>query len=115
MAITTRSDPVPSKIRPLSSNLDVRRYVADLLQNIDANITSERAREMAEMFHGNGYDALELDGKEWEKLFGEIHGKLVYKRFVRFKNEYFQNEYFENEYVDVSFNHSKVHVYTNIY
>lgn len=105
MDLPIRSDPVPSKIRPLSSNRDVRRFVADLLQDIDANITSQRAREMAETFHGNGYDALELDGKEWEKLFGEIHGKLVYKRFVRF----------QNEYVDVSFNHSKVHVYTHIY
>ena len=66
---------------------------------------------MAEMFDGDGYDALELDGKEWEKLFGESHGKLVYKRFVRFRDEY---EY-EYEYVDVSFNHFKVHVHTNIY
>ena len=105
MVLPTRSDPVPSKINPLSSNRDVRRYVADLLQDIDANITSERAVEMADMFHGNGYDALELEGKEWEKLFGKTHGKLVYKRFVRF----------QNEYVDVSFNHSKVHVNTNIY
>lgn len=105
MALPTRSDPVPSKIRPLSSNRDVRRFIIDLLQHIDANITSERAREMAEMFHGDGYEALELDGKVWENLFGETHGKLVYKRFVRL----------QNEYVDVSFNHPKVHVYTNIY
>ena len=40
-----------------------------------------------------GYDALELDGKKWEWFFGETHGKLIYKRFVRF----------QNEYVDVSF------------
>lgn len=105
MALPNRLDPVPTKIRPLSSNRDVRRYIADLLQHIDANITSERAREMAEMFQGNGYDALELDGKEWEKFFGDSLGKLVYKRFERF----------QNEYVDVRFNYSKVHVYTSIY
>lgn len=88
MVLPTRSDPIPSRIRPQSSNNDVRRYVADLLQRIDADITTERSWEMAERFFGDGYDALELDRKEWEKLFGETHGNLVYKRFVRFQNEY---------------------------
>ena len=64
MVLPTRSDSVPSKIRPLSSNRDVRRYIVDLLQNINANITSERAEEIAKMFHSNEYDALELDKKK---------------------------------------------------
>ena len=42
----------PSKIRPQSSNRDVRRFVADLLQRIDADMTNERAWEMAKMFFG---------------------------------------------------------------
>ena len=104
MPLPIRSDLVPSKIGPLSSNQDVRRYVADLLQHIDADITSERAWEMVKILKGDGYDTLELDGKEWKKLFGEIHGKLIYKRFVRF----------QDEYVDVSSNHSRVHVDINI-
>ena len=72
MVLPTRSDSVPSKIRSLSSNRDVRRYIVDLLQNINANITSERAEEIAEMFHGNEYDALELD-KRNEKSFLKKH------------------------------------------
>lgn len=113
MALPSQSDPVPSKIRPQSSNQDVRRFVANLLQRLDSDITNERAWEMASMFHGDGYDALVLDGKEWEKLFGETLGKFVYERFVRFNNERVDER--QNEYVDVNFDYSKVHVDTNTY
>ena len=107
MPLPTRSDLVPSKIGPQSTNRDVRRYVVDLLQRIDADITSEKAWEMVEVLKGDGYDTLELDEKDWKELFGEIHGKLIYKRVVRFQNEF--------EYVGVSFHHFKVHVHTDIY
>ena len=60
---------------------------------------------MVETFVGDGYDALQLDEKEWEELFGEKHGKCIYRRFVLF----------QDEYVDVSRNHSKLHGYTKIY
>lgn len=99
------SDHLLARITPESSNQDVRHFITNLLERIDANITNERAVEMAEMFSSDRDDALEADKKEWENLFGEILGALVYERFVRF----------QYEYVDVSFHYSKVHVYTKIY
>ena len=93
MSLPIRSDPVPIKITAKTSSRDVRRYLIDLLQHIDSNITSARAQEMAEKFSGDGVEALELEEVEWELLFGKVHGWLVYKRFARF----------QDEYVDVSF------------
>ncbi|MCJ1336162.1 hypothetical protein MMC09_001438 [Bachmanniomyces sp. S44760] len=88
MSLPIRSDPVPIKITAKTSSRDVRRYLIDLLQHIDSNITSARAQEMAEKFSGDGVEALELEEVEWELLFGKVHGWLVYKRFARFQDEY---------------------------
>lgn len=72
MALPYQSIPTTSIIVPRSSNHDVRRFVVDLLQDIDADITSEKAWEMARKFTGNGYDALELKKGGWQKPFGDV-------------------------------------------
>ena len=95
----------PTIIHPNSTNDEVREYLVNLLQGIDANITEERAREMAEKFYGYGEEALETHESEWRKLFGIPHGSLIFKRLLRFKLEY----------VDVSYNNFKFHKNTKIY
>ena len=88
MVLPTELDLVSSMITSRSSNKDVREFIANFLRYIDASITYVRSLKMAERFVGDEYDALELDGEEWEEMFGTIHGELVYKRFVRFRNEF---------------------------
>ena len=105
MALPYQSVPTTSVIVPESSNRDVRRFIADLLQHVDADITNDKAWEMARRFTGNGYDALEIEKEGWEKLFGETHGGLIFKRFYSFRIMY----------VDVSFNISTLSSFTQIY
>ena len=101
MALPYQSIPTASVIDPKSSNHDVRQFLADLLQDIDADITNDKAWEMARRFSGNGDNALVLKKEEWEKLFGETHGGLMFIRF----------NYLRIKYVDVSFNTNFTQIY----
>ena len=102
--------PTNTIIHPSSSNEDVRQFLADLLQHIDSKIMNDKAWEMAFRFAGGGSDALELKREGWDKLFGESHGGLVFKRFCWFRIM----DVSRNTYVDVSFNLSTLTRFTRI-
>ena len=86
------SNPRPPKFTPYSSNKFVRELIADYLQCIDPEITSEQAEELAGKFYGMGSHALETDQETWEGMFGKENGKLVYEEFVCLRGD-LQEEY----------------------
>ena len=104
--------PFPS-IKGGSSNRDVRDFLINYLQWIEANIDATEATNLAEKFTGAGDQFLASDQAVWTEIYGASKGALVYQEVVRMRRD--MRREMADQYVDVSLKHFKLDDYTNKY